>query len=88
MDEFPNDKTIRVMFSMLHIARQGSYFTKVLKAIAVLQFFCHREWGKFKFKITAKKLGIAVDDIFRNSRPARHVHVVKSIFMYCLWVHS
>jgi hypothetical protein len=36
------------------------------------QCICHRERGKFKLKnslTTAKKLGIAVDDIFRNSRP-------------------
>jgi hypothetical protein len=55
------------------LVNQGSNFTKALKAIAVVHsFFCHREWDKFKLKnalTTAKKLGIAVGDLFRNSRP-------------------
>jgi hypothetical protein len=48
---------------------QGSNFTKALTAIAVVVFFAIL---KFKLKnalTTEKKLGIAVDNIFRNSRP-------------------
>jgi hypothetical protein len=48
---------------------QGSNFTKALKAIAVVQFFAIESEGNLNWKLhlaTAKKLGIAVDNIFWN----------------------
>jgi DNA-binding XRE family transcriptional regulator len=55
------------------VPAQGSNFTKALKAIAVVHSLFAIERGKLKNALaTAKKLGIAVDDIYQNNFIIEH----------------